>query len=356
MLIARYLTKEVYTTLVATTLVLLFIFISNQFIHFLYSAAAGKISAHLIALLLLLKTPVLLGTLLPLSLFLAILLSYGRMHADNEMVVMFTSGVSHSKILKITMAFALLITLIIAALMLWISPPINKYTENLLSKGALSPLELVSAGHFQSMQNSKWLFYIGGISSDHTKLHDVFAAEIPNRVLTAQSGQQQRDPKTGNLFLVLQNGHRYIGTPGAKDYQIVKFDQYWLRIDHGFGRDRFTEFSQSTATLLHSNSNGAAAELQWRLSMPIMALILALMAVPLAQVKTRQKRYAQLIPAIFLYIIYANFMFLCRSWLHDGKISHALGVWWLHGTMLLSALLLNLQQMNWQKLINKFKS
>ena len=143
MIIVRYLTREIVSALLASTVIFLLIFLSAQFVHFMRSAAAGDLTAHMAMLLLSLEMPTLLGTLLPLALFLGILMSYGRMYADSEMTVLFACGVSWAKIMQVAMCLAGIVCIIVAVLMLWITPEVKKYADTLLHEGSLSPLELV---------------------------------------------------------------------------------------------------------------------------------------------------------------------------------------------------------------------
>jgi lipopolysaccharide export system permease protein len=366
MIIYRYLTKEIGSILIATTGVLLLIFMSTQFIHFMRSAAAGNLTAHTVLILLALEVPILLGTLLPLALFLGILLAFGRMYADSEMTVLFASGVSQGKLVKITMSIATIVMIIVAALMLWISPYTDRYAKSFLASGALSPIELILPGTFRSFQDDRWIFYAEEITSDHKHLKNIFVAEHDDSnkqqanntwsVISAHSGEQKIDKKTGDSFLVLDNGKRYSGVPGQKNYQVINFDQYWTRIIQTQDKQNVKESSIPTSILWQKSDqdNRADAELQWRLSVPIMVMILALMGVPLSRVKTRQGRYAQLVPAMLLYIIYGNFLFLGRSWLKSGVLSHDFGMWWIHGIMLLIAIFLITQQIGWQRIIKVF--
>ena len=108
MLIFRYLAKEVFSVALAVTAILFVVFVSNQFIHYMYYAAEGKLTAGVALKLLVFKTPSLLGPLLPLSLFLSILLAYSKMYADNEMVIFFSSGISKWMLLKMTLFFSLI--------------------------------------------------------------------------------------------------------------------------------------------------------------------------------------------------------------------------------------------------------
>lgn len=362
MIIFRYLTKEVAIIAITATLILFFVFASNQLLHFLYYAAAGRLTAKLAMQMLLFSTPELLGNLLPLSLFLAILLAYGRMYANNEMTVLFSCGVSHAKLFRITMIFAAFFVIIIAVLMLWISPKFNKHADDLFTQSASSPIELTSPGQFQSMANDAWIFYAAGASNNNKKLYNVFITkqqdmqqENPKKeILVAKEAYQKIDKKTGDSFIVFDTGKRYVGTPGEKDYQITTFSQYWLRIQQQ--STDYKEHSLPTLELWHNYDNLAAAELQWRFSMPIMAFILAIMAIPLSQVKTRRDSYAQLIPAILLYAIYSEGLMLSRSWIHQDILPKNIGMWWVHGVMLLVSIWLIIKQVGWRRVWTVLKS
>lgn len=365
MIIFRYCAKEVYSILTATAIFLLVIFMSTQFVSFVHKAAAGDISGHVVLIILALKTPLLLGISLPLSLFLGILLAYGRMYADNEMTIFFACGVSKVSLVRMTCQFAIPVAIITAVLTLWVAPYADKYADNLWYKGALSPLELIMPGHFQSLQKGKVIFYVENVSRDHTQLSNIFVAEqqaddanplkVKQAVSSAASGYQKID-QDGNTYLVFRNGNRYYGVPGQNDYDIVNFDEYGLRINQTTGETRERAIGMSTLQLWKKRSDRkAAAELSWRISAPLMAMILACMAVPLAKVKNSRGRYTQLIPAMLIYIVYGDFIFVMRDWIASGKINFWFGTAFIHSAMIVLAFILFLQQAGWRKAISKFK-
>ena len=159
----------------------------------------------------------------------------------------------------------------------------------------------------------------------------------------AEHAFAETDPKTFEDYVVLQQGHAYEGSPGFANYQVAEFDQFKLRLAHprvdGLEKDLRTA---SLMSLLPFNNpdTAKAAELQWRLSVPIMVIVLTLVAVPLSRVNPRVGKYAKLLPAIVLYIIYANFIFIARNWVASGKVPWWVGIWWLHLCVALLGLLL----------------
>jgi lipopolysaccharide export system permease protein len=365
MIIFRYLTKEVYATLLGTTLILLLIFFTNQFIHYLGRAASGGIPARTVMQLMTLQVPLLLGYMLPLGLFLGILLAYGRLYADNEMTILSACGVSKIQLITMTLAFSALIAILVGILMLWVEPRLAWYRDYIFAEAAsASPVETIFPGRFQTIGDSNWVFYVGDISRDHKVLDNIFVTKVPETasdpwsIVSAKGGSEWLDPKTGDQFMVLNNGYRYSGNPGKKDFQIVKYDKYYVRVQTAkFHMKKEAEFLP-TAELwrMRHNDLNAAIELQWRFAMPISALILAILAVPLSRVRPRKGRYAKLVPAILFYIIYADLIFVAQALIKKHTLSPLPGLWLVHGLMLILSLFLIAHYLDWFKFYEHTRS
>src|ERR1700693_3837549 len=103
MIIFNYISKELYATLLGILMVLLIIFMTNQFAHFLRSAASGHITMNAVMQLMSLQIHFLLGYLMPLGLYLSILIVFGRLYLDHEMTVMSACGISPNSLLTIVL-------------------------------------------------------------------------------------------------------------------------------------------------------------------------------------------------------------------------------------------------------------
>jgi lipopolysaccharide export system permease protein len=363
-IIFRYLVKEVYGTLLATTGVLLLLLISNQFVHYLTQAAAGILPVRTVMQMMSLQVPLLLGLLLPLGLFLGILMAYGRLHADREMVVLAACGFSRTKLLGMTLLFSAVVSVIVGILMLWVEPKMVWYKRHILADAAQSsPLERIFPNQFFSLQGGKLVLYADNLSRNHKHLQGIYLAQrssanpISWNVINAESGYQMTDPKTQDRFLVFDQGYRYTGVPGQNDFQIVKFKDYGVRIQQNMIPMSNRTDAMSTLQLwrMRHNNLNVIAELQWRISLPLSVIILAILAVPLSQIKPRQGRYAQLAPAIILYIIYADLLFVAQAWLQKGQVPAVLGMWWVHILMLIVASFLLVRYLNWQQMVRVFR-
>lgn len=346
MIIYRYLTKEVIIALAGLTTVLLLIFLSNQFVHYLTRAASGQMPGLIVFQLMLLEIPNLIGLLLPLGLFMALLLAYGRLYAENEMMVLQACGFSQSQLLRVTLLITALVMVVVSVIVLWVSPIVSRDRDHLLTGGGVSAfIETLVPGRFYSLSGGKKIFYAEGISKRSNFASDLFMAEhIPAqgdnpeqwRIVTSVAGQLKQNTSLGEDFLLLKQGKEYIGNPGDLDFQVIEFEQYQARLPQATPRIRKWESALPTKKLFPINNQDLkkAAELQWRLSIPLMTLVLALLAVPLSRVNPRQGKYAKILPSIVIYFIYANMLFVGRDWIVDAVVPVWLGMWWLHLSML----------------------
>lgn len=345
MIIFRYLAKEVYASVSAVMIVLLLIFMSNQFIRYLAQAAAGKLGAGLLIQLMLLQIPHLLGILLPLAFYLAILLAYGRLYADSELLVMEASGFSQMRLIGMTLILGLGIAIPVTALNIWLEPAISKQKDFILAQaGAKAIIQTIMPGRFQETNGGKRIYYVESMSRDRAQMNHIFIADnkpfnTDNTqtendwwVVTADTAYAETDKETGDTFLALENGRRYSGKAGAKDYQIADFATYRMRLQEHQPEVSDSVDGSSTADLWRKRKidSASAAEFHWRISKTIAVFVLALLAVPLSHVNPRQGKYAKLLPAILLFILYFNMLLINQDWIVKQTFSWRIGMWPTH--------------------------
>ncbi|USQ14391.1 LPS export ABC transporter permease LptF [Legionella lytica] len=340
MIIFRYLAKEVFVTLIALTSILVLIFLSNQLIQYLNRAASGSIPGVIIMKLMMLELPTLLSLLVPLGFYIAMLVAYGRLYAESEMTVLRACGYGSGQLLKHSFIMASFVAVIVAAVMIWASPYIYIERAKLLrTTGIQTLVQTIMPGRFHAINDGQQVFYVQSMSRDHTKAEQVFLAKRSTEkektrwdVLWADKAYAETDAKTGEDYIILQDGKEYQGTPGHANYQIAEFGEYKARLPHPIVKisDDLRTFSTASLWPLNNVDRGKAAELQWRLSVPLMVLTLTLVAVPLSRINPRSGKYAKLFPAILIYILYANLMFIGRNAVVSGAIPQWIGLWWIH--------------------------
>ncbi|WP_347910790.1 LPS export ABC transporter permease LptF [Pseudomonas grandcourensis] len=344
MIVFRYLSREVLLTLSAVSAVLLVIIMSGRFIKYLAQAASGLLDPGSLFLIMGYRLPGFLQLILPLGLFLGILLSYGRLYLESEMTVLSATGMSQQRLVCMTLFPATLVALIVAWLSLSLAPQGANQFQLLLNKqDALTEFDTLEPGRFQALRDGTRVTYTESMSDDRVNLAGVFISQknisSNNKdrgisVLVAEKGRQEIRPD-GNRYLILDNGYRYDGSPGQADYRAIKYDEYGVLLPKPEVSDEVTDRdAMPTRTLIGSDDIRLRAELQWRMSLPLLVFIVTLMAVPLSRVNPRQGRFLKLLPAILLYMAYLTILIAARGALDKGKIPAVFGLWWVHGIFL----------------------
>ncbi|MDP9657397.1 UNVERIFIED_ORG: lipopolysaccharide export system permease protein [Pseudomonas putida] len=344
MIVFRYLSREVLLTLSAVSAVLLVIIMSGRFIKYLAQAASGLLDPGSLFLIMGFRLPGFLQLILPLGLFLGILLSYGRLYLESEMTVLSATGMSQQRLVWMTMFPATLVALVVAWLSLSLAPQGANQFQLLLNKqDALTEFDTLEPGRFQSLRDGTRVTYTERMSDDRVNLGGVFISQknisSNNKdrgisVLVAEKGRQEIRPD-GNRYLILDNGYRYDGSPGQADYRAIKYDEYGVLLPKPEVSDEVTDRdAMPTSMLIGSEDIRMRAELQWRISLPLLVFIVTLMAVPLSRVNPRQGRFLKLLPAILLYMAYLTILIAARGALDKGKIPAVVGLWWVHGIFL----------------------
>jgi len=352
LIVFRYLSREVLLTFSAVSAVLLVIIMSGRFIKYLAQAAQGVLDPSVLLMIMAYRIPGFLQLILPLGLFLGVLLAYGRLYLESEMTVLTATGMSEQRLLSYTLAPALLVALICAWLSFFLTPQgVQNVAQILNEQDALTEFDTLVPGRFQSMRGGSRVTYTQELSSGRDELQGIFISEKDeNRkakgedsaitVLVAKTGRQELQAD-GSRYLILEDGYRYDGTPGEADYRVIQYDTYGVllpkpMVDVKVGA---RETMSSTALIGHPDVK-MQSELQWRLSFPLLVLVVTLIAVPLSRVNPRQGRFLKLLPAILLYMAYLSLLVAARGALDKGTLPISVGLWPVHILFLLIGVLL----------------
>ncbi|MBT8131036.1 MAG: LPS export ABC transporter permease LptF, partial [Gammaproteobacteria bacterium] len=313
-IINKYLTREVIYAWLGVTAVLLFILLSNQFARVLGDAAAGKLPRDVVLQIIGLTSIGYLTVLVPVGLFLAIMLALGRLYMDSEMTAINACGIGPVRIYKSIAVVSIVLSLLLAGLSLYVSPwaaaKAHQITERAKQQAGLAAIE---PGRFRS--DNGVTFYAEATRKDGS-LVNVFLQRRQNNLIelaVAASGEIRRDEV--ETLIILKNGRRYEGVPGTSGFRIVRFEEHGIPILRNNGPARAPDREAvPTIELLKSRSPADAAELHWRASAPISAMLLGFLAVPLARTRPRQGRYGRLGIGIAIYLVYANLLGAAQIW------------------------------------------
>jgi len=345
----RALLREFAGLAAAVFMTLFAIALTTQLIRLLGRAAGGSIPTDAVVAFLGFFALGALPVLLSLTMFISVLLTLTRSWGDSEMVIWFSSGLPLTAWLRPVMLFALPQIAVIAALSLFISPWAaqmgSQYTATLETRDDVSR---VTPGVFGETAGKERVFFVESVSGESNQVQNVFVSSVhqgKGGVSMSRTGRTETAPN-GDRFIVLEHGRRYEGMPGDPEYRVTEFDRYEARIETREGATHTPSTKEmTTLALLRQPGNDALAELVWRIGIPVSALVLACLAIPMSFVNPRAGRSANLLFALFTYIVYNNLLSISQARVAQGRLDFSAGVWLVHAAMILLLVVLFAQRM-----------
>jgi len=337
MIFKRALFRELTGASVTVFSTLLAIVITILVVRFLGEAASGAITSAAVAPMLGFSLVNYLPVLLSLTLFIAVLLTLTRCYRDNEMIVWFSSGVSLTAWVRPVLLFSLPVALAISLLSFVLAPwALDRSAEYRRQMDSQDEVASVAPGVFKESKQADRVYFVENFTQGQKTVGNVFIQSVQHGklgVMVAQQGYQEVAPN-GDKFLVLLNGRRYEGQAGSPDFRILEFERYAVRVEPYEAQNKdISPKSMTTAALFRDRTPPAMGELLWRFGLPLSAILLALLAIPLSFVNPRAGRSLNLILAVLIYMVYSNFISIAQAWVIQQKISFAIGVWAVHAVM-----------------------
>jgi lipopolysaccharide export system permease protein len=226
------------------------------------------------------------------------------------------------------------IGLLIAALSLWARPwAYNELYEFQAEAKAFNELDQLEAGRFHfDDSRGRVVFMDAREGSDALSGLFVRTREGDNtQVISATSGsfgafatneKHRLDLFDARIFRVGTEGQNLVG----------HFDEFTLWLPTaipdpvGYKPKRLRN-----SELRALDVPDAQAELQWRQSTAVSALLLALLAVPLSRTQPRRGRYSKLMLAVVIYAVYYNLLGVARTGVEQQATQT---LWWAPGLLL----------------------
>ncbi len=355
MILRRYMTQQVAANTAIVLLFLMALMLGGRLIRYFGIAAEGRLDVGLLFAIIGYNIPTFLELILPLSFFIALMLVLGRMYVDQEMSVLFASGISRGRLTRLMIPLITGLFVFQMGISLWAKPwglSNSKQIWQTQSLGSL--LDLVRPKTFISSGN--YHLYVDEFDKEKRELKNLYVVQQQTDksgkiakndvIITATRAYQVPSKDTdSSMQLDLFQGRRYeLGTNNAK-YNQASFEKYRITLEKP-ASEKITETNvetQTTAKLLaHTQKPEVKAELGYRFTMPWLIIIAAMLATPLAQVRPRQGRWLRLLPSVLIFASCAISIISLRTAIGKERISEYAYIWLIVGFIAFALLL------NWQ--------
>lgn len=339
MLYQRAFAAELRGTAAAVFGTLFVISLSWALIRVLGQAATGKIDPQTVFVILgfalLNYTPIMLN----LAVFAAVLLVLTRMYRDSEMAVWNASGISLTQWIPPVLRFVVPVVLLSAFVSFFVAPWANKqsaeYRDAFEKRDDLSRF---AAGQFRESAAAQRVFFVGAADEARGEVKNVFIQTVNKNsgrsLVVADKGRIET--RGDQRYLILDSGRRYEVLDGSAELRLLEFGRYTIQIDSNPPppADLNTPKNTQLHELVVRGDNNSRGELMWRISIPLIGLLLALLAVPLSYFNPRSGRATPFITALLVFVTYVNLLTLMQNRIAIGKTS------FLEGTLLVHVLVL----------------
>jgi lipopolysaccharide export system permease protein len=343
-ILGRYIFREVVLAWLLVTGVLLVILLAYQVVGVLERAAVNQFPPEVVLQLIWLGALQYLSIVLPVGLLLGVVLAFGRLYADSEMAAALACGAGPTHIYLPVALLALVVAVGLAWLTLVLAPEATERALSLrqvaMRAGQFAP---IVSGKFRAFGGSSAVVYAQDVNPDGT-LHNVFVERSRGPLVQVALAERARHSVTADgqtHILTLYDGERFEGVPGSAEFRIVRFAEHVVPVQVPVVSDVVRDLeARPSALLADSDDPAQRAELHWRIATPLMCLVLALIAVPLAHLRPRQGRYARVWVALLIFLLYSQLISVGKVMIARGKLPQVLGLWWTHAVVVALALLI----------------
>jgi lipopolysaccharide export system permease protein len=329
--------------------VLIAIFASYDAAGYLADAVRGLLPAGFVALFVVLKIAIALEVLLPTTLYIAIVVSLGRMYRDSEMIGLESCGVGILHVFKPVFYYSCMVALVVAGISLFVRPwsyaVIYKLKAQAKSNFHISQME---GGQFYEIEYADLVIFAEKVKQRENLGKRVFINtrdDEKQTVIFAKRVYEYVDEASGKQILILHDGYMYEFAPGGEKGKTTEFQKahYVISPKQDLGL-RYRRKAASTIHLASSDKLEDIAEFQWRLSTPVSAILLGLLAVLLSHTTPRQGKYAKVMLAVVIFAVYYNISVVAKNWVEKGVVDEMPGIWWVQLTLAIFIIVLAWRQ------------
>ena len=328
-ILSKSLNMEVFRSSIGVLLIFFLLVVGSRIVGYFEQAAEGNIDPGIILSVITLRFPDFITLLIPLSFFLGLLITIGRLNSEGEIHGYFSAGLSKFNLIKFLLPQAFIYFFITLVLSLYIAP----YTKN-LSKDLLvidsfeEQIDAIQSDEIVSLDDGGFL-YVQTADEGLIKGVKLFQVDEDNSFIVI-SDELLTTEKDKTIELNLKNGSFYGGLFSESSKIISNFDNFNFEIDKNMSQSN----DLSLTKLFDYSSASDQATFQWNISIPITILILLLYGIYISSSKPREGKFSFMLPGMLIYVSYLSLLILGREFISDNPGS-IFNLWFIHGLFIL---------------------
>lgn len=342
----RYILKEMFIPFSINIFIFTFLFLMTEMLEIANWIVNYNLSLWAVLAIILYSMPFFLTFIIPMSVMLAILLTFLRLSGDNEIVAIKSCGMSIYGLLPPVLLFASFGFLLTIFMTLYGAPRSQAALEEMSLKVAASNVDVGLKERTFNDTFKGVMLYVNKIDVKNGKLIDVFIEDKrqPDVVVTvvAPEGRLIGEPEKYIYHMLLSNGTIHQTNPKERSANSIQFSTYALSLDfkeqvaNTAKRDKGRE-EMSVAELRQDIEESAGKDeeaynkakiiLYRRFSIPAACLALGLLAFPLGIQSKSTKRSFGLIACLFFFFLYYLLLAAGYSLGKSGVYPPEIGMW-----------------------------
>jgi LPS export ABC transporter permease LptF/LPS export ABC transporter permease LptG len=342
----RYVWKELVTPFLLGLFVFTFLLLIDRIFDLTDLIINKGVPVHLVLLLLVYISPAILVLTIPIGFLLAILVAFGRLSADMEVVALKACGISPLRLLRPVMIFGLGVAVLTGYLMIDSVPKTNYAFKSLVfdivrTQASVGVKERVFNDTFGS-----FVIYVDEIAPDQVALRNVFVSDErkpeEQRLITAREGRLLSDEVNRRVTLRLLDGSIHETSLNAlQKYREVRFRLYDISLvlenplvkqgdaPKGDREMSLAELRRATqdSTLLKGNPNPYLVEIHKKFAIPAACIVFSVLGVPLGIRAHRGGRWGAFVALLPIVLFYYVGLTLGENLGDTGRIPAWLAMW-----------------------------
>jgi lipopolysaccharide export system permease protein len=341
----RYLLKDMLAPFGINMLVFTFLFLMTQMVEITNWIVNYSLDVLDVLTMILFTLPWFLMFIIPMSVMMAILLTFLRLSSDNEIVALKSCGMSIYRLLPPVLFFAALGCLLTGFITLYAVPRSRAHMEEMALRLAASNVDIGLKERTFNTAFKKVMLYVSKIDTQNKKLLDIFIednrqADIVSTVV-APEGKLFSEPENYTFHLLLSNGTIHQTNLKERSATSIQFDTYKLSLDLSKEMDDLEDREKHREEMSIAELRQYVKEspekdedyykarivLQRRFSIPVACLTMGLLAFPLGMQSKTAKRSFGLILCLFFFLLYYVLLTAGYAFGEDGTLAPEIGMW-----------------------------